>query len=223
MIFFGTKFNCMRRSCSLNRMLRYWRNVPDRARSHESIGRRLHQRPASPKSHSLENRRNGSGWGASLRDIAAAPRFSRLRIENIEPLPGNWFHQAGRDRWQQAEGSHPWDRGEDRRNEEGQSWDLLVGDQGEIGEGKRWLIWRHESEKICSVTLRRVLTIVCSILFSTRLEYLCKISMKDVVSLLRIGSSTTCAGNWLRTITSDQTVYNNSSLSFWTRRYDITG
>ena len=34
---------------------------------------------------------------------------------------------------------------------------------------------------------------------------------------------TTCAGNWLRTITSDQTVHNNSSLSFWTRRYDITG
>lgn len=140
MKFFRTKFNCMRHSCSLNRMLRYWRNVPDRARSHESIGRRLHQRPASPKSHSLENRRNGSGWGASLRDIAATPRFSRLRIENFEPLPGNRFHQAGRDRRQQAEGSHPWDRGEDRRNEEGQPWDLLVGDQGKIGEGKRWLI-----------------------------------------------------------------------------------
>ena len=34
---------------------------------------------------------------------------------------------------------------------------------------------------------------------------------------------TTRVANWLRTITSDQTVYNNSSLSFWTRRYDITG
>ena len=34
---------------------------------------------------------------------------------------------------------------------------------------------------------------------------------------------TTCAGNWLRTITNDQTVYNNSSLSVWTRWYDITG
>ena len=32
---------------------------------------------------------------------------------------------------------------------------------------------------------------------------------------------TTCAGNRLRTITSDQIVYNNSSLSFSTRRYDI--
>ena len=40
-----------------------------------------------------------------------------------------------------------------------------------------------------------------------------------------IGNSrlTTCAGSWLRTVTSDQTVYNNSSLPFWTRRYDITG
>ena len=34
---------------------------------------------------------------------------------------------------------------------------------------------------------------------------------------------TTCAGNWLRTITSDQTVYNNSSLSFRPRRYNVTG
>ena len=32
---------------------------------------------------------------------------------------------------------------------------------------------------------------------------------------------TTCAGNWLRTITSDQ--INNSSLSFRTRRHDVTG
>ena len=30
--------------------------------------------------------------------------------------------------------------------------------------------------------------------------------------------STTCADNWLRTVTSDRTVYNNSSLSFRTRR-----
>ena len=29
-------------------------------------------------------------------------------------------------------------------------------------------------------------------------------------------SLTSYTGNWLRTITSDQTVYNNSSLSFWT-------
>ena len=35
--------------------------------------------------------------------------------------------------------------------------------------------------------------------------------------------SITCAGNWLRTITSDQTVHSNSSLSFWTRQRDITG
>ena len=36
---------------------------------------------------------------------------------------------------------------------------------------------------------------------------------------------TTCAGNWLRTVTSDRTVHNNSSpsLSFRTRRCDITG
>ena len=34
---------------------------------------------------------------------------------------------------------------------------------------------------------------------------------------------TVCAGNRLRTITSDQTVHKNSSLSFRTRRYDITG
>ena len=36
---------------------------------------------------------------------------------------------------------------------------------------------------------------------------------------------TACGGNWLRTITSDQIskVYDNSSLSSWTRRYDMTG
>ena len=32
----------------------------------------------------------------------------------------------------------------------------------------------------------------------------------------------TCAGNWLRTITSDRSVHNKSLSSFWTRRYDIT-
>ena len=32
---------------------------------------------------------------------------------------------------------------------------------------------------------------------------------------------TDCAGDWLRTITSDRTVHNNSSLSYRTRRYDI--
>ena len=35
---------------------------------------------------------------------------------------------------------------------------------------------------------------------------------------------TTCAGNWLRTITSDRIVYNIiRRFLFWTRRYDITG
>ena len=35
------------------------------------------------------------------------------------------------------------------------------------------------------------------------------------------GFLTACAGNWSRTITSDRTVYNNLSLSFSIRRYDI--
>lgn len=82
----------LRHSCTLNRIHEDWWNVSDRTGTHESIGRRLHQRPTATESHSPENCRNGSGWSPPLRDIATTSRLSRLRFENFESLPGNWLH-----------------------------------------------------------------------------------------------------------------------------------
>ena len=56
---------------------------------------------------------------------------------------------------------------------------------------------------------------VINLLFVLPGLYLYTLKTEEILQFWRL---TTCAGNWLRTITSDRTVYDNSSLSFWTRR-----
>ena len=54
----------------------------------------------------------------------------------------------------------------------------------------------------------------------------CHYTAWDVTEIPNVSKSsvenhlTSCAGNWLRAVTSDRTVHSHSSLSFRTRRYD---
>ena len=48
----------------------------------------------------------------------------------------------------------------------------------------------------------------------TTRQYFVKLRVYSRRAIVFIASLTTCAGNWLRTITSDRTVYKRSSLSF---------
>ena len=70
-----------------------------------------------------------------------------------------------------------------------------------------------------SNTLARTVGTVCINCFNNSriIHYSRAILLYQLIARL-----TTCAGNWLRTITSNQTVYNNSSL-FSFNSYDITG
>ena len=91
-------------------------------------------------------------------------------------------------------------------------------------EGRAWeCLFNHLSLEL------KILEYGCVFFFFLRVT---KVSRRQIVKedreywdVREARVLTTCAGNWLRTITSDRTVYNNSSSFsfFWARRYDITG
>ena len=54
-------------------------------------------------------------------------------------VPGDWQHQAGGHRGQQAQGGHPGGGEQDRGVQEGEPGHLLLGDQGEVSQGETQL------------------------------------------------------------------------------------
>lgn len=58
-----------------------------------------------------------------------------MRVEDLESVPRDGEHQAGRDRRQQAQSRHARSRGTDRGVQTRQSGDILVGDSGQVDQG----------------------------------------------------------------------------------------
>lgn len=70
-----------------------------------------------------------------MRHLASAPGQPRLRLQDPQQVPGDWFHPAGGDRGVQAQGGHPRGGKEDRGVQAGESRHFQLGDQGEVDPG----------------------------------------------------------------------------------------
>jgi len=73
----------------------------------EPARRGVHQRAPAAQPHPAEDRGAGGGRRAAVRHLAPAARFARLRLQNLEPLPGDGLDPTGGDRGQQAARRHP--------------------------------------------------------------------------------------------------------------------
>lgn len=98
----------------------------------EPVRRRVHQRPAVAQPHTAEDRRDGRGRRAAVRDIQTAARVARLRVENTEPVPGDGQHQARRDRRQQAQGGHAGRGAAHRRVQDGEPGHIQLGNTRQV-------------------------------------------------------------------------------------------
>ena len=60
------------------------------ARESEPTGRHLHQRSTAAATHSNSNRRDGFGRSAPVRHLPAAPRVSRMCLQNSQQISGSY-------------------------------------------------------------------------------------------------------------------------------------
>ena len=107
--------------------------------SGQPVGRRVHQRPSPAESHPPEDRRTGGGRSAAVRHLAPAARLARLCVQDLEPLPGDGQHPAGRHRRLQAQSDRRRRREEGRRLPARQPQHLLVGGSRQDGQGINFL------------------------------------------------------------------------------------
>lgn len=70
----------------------------------EPARRSLHQREAAAEPHPTQDRGDGPPWHPALRHLATAAGFSRLRLQDSVPVPGDRLDPSRGHRREQAQG-----------------------------------------------------------------------------------------------------------------------
>lgn len=103
----------------------------------ESTRRCLHQWSSPAQSHSPEDRRNGCSRSATLCHLQAVASLARMRLEDLESVPGDRLNPS-RSYWRiKAEGGDARHRGTHRIDEAAKPKNIQLGDPREISQGKR--------------------------------------------------------------------------------------